>query len=63
MGNFWGTRGRPGDEVLRSLAQAMQQSLYRPNDFLARYGGEEFCAVLSETDSEAAVQVAERLSL
>ena len=50
-----------GDEVLRSLAQAMQQSLYRPNDFLARYGGEEFCAVLSETDSEAAVQVAERL--
>ncbi len=50
-----------GDEVLRALAQAMQQSLFRPNDFIARYGGEEFCAVLSDTDSDSAVQVAERL--
>ncbi|MFK7731150.1 MAG: diguanylate cyclase [Pseudomonadales bacterium] len=56
--------GHPaGDDVLRALAQAMAQSLYRPCDFLARYGGEEFCAVLNDTDSEAAVQVAERLRI
>ncbi len=41
-----------GDEVLRSLAQAMQQSLFRPNDFLARYGGEEFCVIFPGKDVE-----------
>ncbi len=49
-----------GDEVLKSLALLLSQSV-RAMDSVARYGGEEFAVVLPETDSEAACQVAERL--
>ncbi|HET9199453.1 MAG TPA: GGDEF domain-containing protein [Dehalococcoidia bacterium] len=49
-----------GDEVLKTLAQAMKREL-RSIDVLARFGGEEFIVLLPETTTEAAVTVAEKL--
>jgi len=48
-----------GDTCLRLLAQTIENSLQRDEDFVARYGGEEFVAVLS-CGREAAVQIAEK---
>ena len=54
--------GHPaGDQVLIKVAQTFQHNLHRATDYLARYGGEEFCAILTDTDTEAAHAVAERL--
>ena len=39
----------------------MMSSALRENDILGRYGGEEFSIILPETNSEAAIGVAERL--
>jgi diguanylate cyclase (GGDEF)-like protein len=53
--------GHPaGDECLRKLAQAIQNSLSRDDDFVARYGGEEFVAVLG-CDLEGALLIAEKM--
>jgi diguanylate cyclase (GGDEF)-like protein len=49
-----------GDEVLKSAAKAMKESL-RSTDTLARYGGEEFIVLLPYTDSSEAGQVAQHL--
>ena len=49
-----------GDQVLKAVAQMMSSAL-RENDILGRYGGEEFSIILPETNSEAAIGVAERL--
>ena len=51
-----------GDEVLRSVAGALQGAL-RQGDLLFRYGGEEFVVLLPSTPHEAAVDVADRLRL
>lgn len=48
-----------GDEVLREFGQRVGTAC-REDDLLARYGGEEFCMLLSATDSEEALDVAER---
>lgn len=48
-----------GDECLRRVAEALQQSL-RQKDLVARYGGEEFALVLPEANIAAAAKVAER---
>lgn len=48
-----------GDEVLREFGHRMEQAC-RDGDLFARYGGEEFCLLLTETESTAAVEVAER---
>ena len=48
-----------GDEVLKSVALAIRESLKRPGDVAARYGGEEFAIVLPNTDSRGALTVAE----
>lgn len=50
-----------GDECLQQIAAAMRGTLCNPNEILFRYGGEEFCALLPETRSAAAVELAEKL--
>lgn len=49
-----------GDDCLRRVAQALQESLQREGDLVARYGGEEFVAVL-DCGHEGALRVAERM--
>lgn len=59
---FNDTYGHPkGDECLKKVAMAIQRSIKRPTDFVARYGGEEFVVVLSNTNLEGAVTVAENI--
>jgi len=48
-----------GDECLKNVARALQGSARRASDLVARYGGEEFSLVLPNTDSAAALQLAE----
>lgn len=50
-----------GDDCLKKIAGALRSVLKRPGDFVARYGGEEFAIVLSNTDADGAVFVAEIL--
>jgi diguanylate cyclase (GGDEF)-like protein len=47
-----------GDDCLKQVAQALANSIRRPQDFIARYGGEEFVALLPESDSIGALTVA-----
>ncbi|MFZ6049073.1 diguanylate cyclase [Pseudomonas sp. CR3202] len=49
-----------GDEALRRVAQALQQSLRREGDVACRYGGEEFAIILANTGEPGALHVAER---
>jgi diguanylate cyclase (GGDEF)-like protein len=49
-----------GDEVLKLLANYLQQNL-READILSRYGGDEFVVLMPETDLEIAQEVASRL--
>ena len=49
-----------GDECLVRVAKALSVSVLRPGDFVARYGGEEFAAILSNTDFDGAMLLAER---
>jgi len=49
-----------GDEVLRTLSQALHTQ-GRETDFFARYGGEEFAVILPQTGSTGALTLAERL--
>jgi diguanylate cyclase (GGDEF)-like protein len=49
-----------GDQVLKELANRCKDHL-RKNDLLGRYGGEEFAILLSDTDEECAIEIAERL--
>ncbi len=51
---------RTGDEVLRVVANRLQQEL-RGDDLVARYGGEEFAILLPNTSLRDATPVAERL--
>jgi len=50
-----------GDECLKSVAQALALTVTRSSDFIARYGGEEFLVVLTNTDVDGALVVAEKL--
>ena len=47
-----------GDEVLRLLADVIQQSIRRPGDIAARYGGEEFAVILPDTTLDGAKAIA-----
>ena len=49
-----------GDNLLRSLAQLITDSL-RDKDMLFRFGGEEFVILFSDTSKEDAIMVAERI--
>ncbi len=43
-----------GDECLRKIATAMQETCRRPNDLVARYGGEEFILMLTGSNLDHA---------
>ncbi|HEX8229051.1 MAG TPA: sensor domain-containing diguanylate cyclase [Chloroflexia bacterium] len=49
-----------GDEVLREVAQLVQENI-RAGDSAARYGGEELAVILPETTASGAFKVAERI--
>ena len=49
-----------GDECLSRIARAINGCIHRPGDSLARYGGEEFVAIISGTNSEGALQMAQQ---
>ncbi|MFA7282781.1 MAG: diguanylate cyclase [Sterolibacterium sp.] len=51
---------KTGDVVLQKLAELIRDAL-REIDAVGRLGGEEFAVVLPQTDSERALEVAERL--
>ncbi len=52
-----------GDDCLKAIAQAVEQTLHRPADFLARYGGEEFVVILPNTEINSAIIVAEEIRM
>ena len=49
-----------GDEVLKRVGKLLKLAV-RSIDLAARYGGEEFAIVLTETDSNAAAQMADEI--
>jgi diguanylate cyclase (GGDEF)-like protein/PAS domain S-box-containing protein len=51
---------RAGDQCLKRVAHVLDTAATRSRDLCARLGGEEFMLVLPETDTAAALQVAER---
>jgi diguanylate cyclase (GGDEF)-like protein/PAS domain S-box-containing protein len=52
-----------GDDCLRAVAKALNETAHRGGDYIARYGGEEFVAILPATDQNGAVHVAEKIRL
>ncbi|MEM9264258.1 MAG: diguanylate cyclase [Cyanobacteria bacterium P01_F01_bin.13] len=50
-----------GDECIKLVAQALQQSVKRQRDLVARYGGEEFAIVLPNTSLTGAKHVAQAI--
>jgi two-component system chemotaxis family response regulator WspR len=50
-----------GDEVLRTVARALQAALNRAADFAGRFGGEEFVVVLPATLLDGAHVIAEKI--
>lgn len=50
-----------GDQCLQKVAEVLKNTTRRPADLAVRYGGEEFAIVLSNTNSEGAVKVAQRI--
>ena len=58
--NYNDTYGhQAGDLVLKAVAGIFDNMLKRSTDFVARWGGEEFIILLSGTDREGAVKLAE----
>lgn len=49
-----------GDEALQRIAAILKDSI-RPSDCAARFGGEEFAVILTQTDEEGALAMAERI--
>lgn len=50
-----------GDSCLKLVAQALKRTVQRSTDLAVRYGGEEFAIILPNTDSDGAVQVAQKI--
>jgi len=50
-----------GDATLKTTANLFKKTLKRPGDFAARWGGEEFIVLLSNTDSNGALEIAEQI--
>lgn len=56
------TYGHPaGDYVLKETCDLIKTKMIRPTDALGRYGGEEFALLLPGTQSQIAIDVAERI--
>lgn len=49
-----------GDRVIQSISSFLRRNL-RSTDRIGRYGGEEFCVILTDTDSDTAQKVIDRL--
>ena len=52
-----------GDVALRAMGALMSDLVLRKDDTIARYGGEEFAAILTGSDADGALRVAERVRL
>ena len=50
-----------GDEVIKTIAEALNNVVKRSTDFFARYGGDEFVTVLPNTNSKGALTVAKEM--
>ncbi len=50
-----------GDEVLKAIAQTLQQKLHRSSDFCFRLGGEEFGIIVSDLSAEKALALTETI--
>lgn len=50
-----------GDHALVLVAQTLSRNIKRAGELLCRYGGEEFAIVLSETELDSALALAEKL--
>jgi diguanylate cyclase (GGDEF)-like protein len=50
-----------GDEVIKGVADCIQEALRRPLDYCCRWGGEEFAMVLPDTSVEEGVEIANQL--
>jgi diguanylate cyclase len=51
---------KAGDKTLALIAKLLSQHC-RESDFVSRYGGEEFTMLLSDTDSQSALQTANKI--
>ena len=49
-----------GDAVLRAVAECLARSFFRKSDLIARYGGDEFAVILTDTNVEDGMKLAER---
>jgi len=47
-----------GDSCLKQIAESCMDVVSRPGDLVARFGGEEFVVILTNTESEGAMHVA-----
>lgn len=52
-----------GDSCLTEVAKAINESFARATDHSCRYGGEEFAIILTETNTENAITLAEKLRI
>ncbi|MDB9528076.1 PAS domain-containing protein [Oscillatoria sp. CS-180] len=60
--NYNDCYGHPkGDQCLFKTAQLLRRCVHRPGDLVARYGGEEFVILLSNTQREGAIAIAQRI--
>ncbi len=50
-----------GDKCLVQVAQTINDSVKRPQDYVARYGGEEFAVLLPDTEQQGALFIAEKI--
>jgi diguanylate cyclase (GGDEF)-like protein len=50
-----------GDKILKTIAEALLESVCRKTDSVFRYGGEEFAVLLIDTDLPGGHIVAERI--